>query len=235
MIPVIATATPPSAPARTIAQQVLLAAALLEQQGHVPFTAEALIVTSWQNSPRSFGLKGYAEQYPDSNRILSVIMGKRGLATQGLLEKVGVKLYMLTERGRKIVARLESAEPDEPIAREKREQKKRLTKELERFLERITGSQAIIRFRTGMKQNITFRDACDFWGVQDRANVEGVQDAARKFPGIIAQIEQLFEDDKLQLSSGRRISIQEVHALSDLHTFLLDQFSRHMNMTKPRK
>jgi hypothetical protein len=212
-----------------------MAAAQLEQQGNIPFSAESLIVASWQLNNRSFGLKGYAEQYPDSNRVLSVIMGERGLARQGLLDKVGVKLYSLSERGRKLVSRLESTDPDEAFEKEKREPRKKLTKDLERFLERVTGSLALIRYRTGVKQSITFRDACDFWGVSDRTDVAAVQVAVRKMPGQIAQIEQLFEGDKLQMGSGRRLSIQEVHTLSELHTYLTDQFSRHLNQPKPRK
>src|SRR5258708_34319035 len=72
----------------TATQRILLAASHLEEQGQTPFSAEALIVASWQESPRAFGLKGYADQYPDSNRILSCVMGERGLAKRGWLVKM---------------------------------------------------------------------------------------------------------------------------------------------------
>ena len=39
-----------------------------------------LIVASWQRFPGTFGLKGFTEKYPDSNKILSSIMGEKGLA-----------------------------------------------------------------------------------------------------------------------------------------------------------
>jgi len=227
--------TTAAAPDRTIAQQVLLAAAQLELQGQMPFSAESLIVASWQISAKAFGLKGFAELYPDSNRVLSVIMGERGLARQGLLDKVGVKLYTLSERGRKLVERLEAPDTGEPVEKEKKESKKKLTKDLEKFIERVTASLALTRYRTGVKSGITFRDACDFWGVADRTDVIAVQAASRRMPGQIAQIEQLFDGDKLQLSNGRRVSIQEVHTLSDLHVFLTDQFSRHLSAAKPKK
>jgi hypothetical protein len=129
-----------------------------------------------------------------------------------------------------------SANPDEPVVREKREPKKRLTKDLERFLERVTGSLALIRYRTGVKQSITFRDACDYWGVQDRTDVDAVQASAKKMPSLIAQIEQLFDGgEKLALSSGRQVAIEEVNTLTELHNYLLEQFSRHMNMPRPKK
>src|SRR3974390_754266 len=49
----------------TVPEKILLAAHQLEQQGQSPFSAEALIVAAWQKFPRTFGLKGYSDQYPD--------------------------------------------------------------------------------------------------------------------------------------------------------------------------
>src|SRR5262249_21700394 len=59
----------------TVPEKILIAAHELEQHGQSPFSAEALIVASWQKFPRTFGLKGYADQHPDSNKVLSCIMG----------------------------------------------------------------------------------------------------------------------------------------------------------------
>src|SRR5271169_7200627 len=91
----------------TVPEKILLAADQLEKQGQSPFSAEALIVASWQKFPRTFGLKGYADQYPDSNKVLSCIMGNRGLARRGWLAKMGQKLYTLTREGRQVVLRLQ--------------------------------------------------------------------------------------------------------------------------------
>src|SRR5947207_316944 len=91
----------------TVPEKILLAAHHLEEQGQSPFSAEALIVASWQKFPKSFGLKGYTDQYPDSNKVLSSIMGERGLARRGWLAKMGQKLYSLTREGRHVVVRLQ--------------------------------------------------------------------------------------------------------------------------------
>src|SRR5438067_9394068 len=80
----------------TVPEKILLAAHHLEVQGQSPFSAEALIVASWQQFPRTFGLKGYTDQYPDSNKVLSSIMGAKGLASRGWLLKMGQKLYSLS-------------------------------------------------------------------------------------------------------------------------------------------
>src|SRR2546430_3221612 len=87
-------------------EKILLAAFQLEEAGQSPFSAEALIVGSWQQYPQTFGLKGYAEQYPDSNKVLSSIMGEKGLAKRGWLIKMGQKLYSLSREGHQSVNRL---------------------------------------------------------------------------------------------------------------------------------
>ena len=73
----------------TVTQKVILAAHTLEKQGQSPFSAEALIVECWKVSPQTFGLKGFSAIHPDSNRVLAVIMGERGLARQGWINTVG--------------------------------------------------------------------------------------------------------------------------------------------------
>src|SRR6187399_585598 len=97
----------------TVPEKILLAADTLDKQGQSPFSAEALIVVSWQKFPKTFGLKGYADQYPDSNKILSSIMGEKGLARRGWLVKMGQKMYALTREGRQVCRKvmLQDEEP----------------------------------------------------------------------------------------------------------------------------
>lgn len=221
-----------SVPELTVAQKVLFAAHQLEQQGHSPFSAEALIVASWQASPRTFGLKGFVEQYPDSNRVLSCIMGERGLARQGWLIKVGAKLYTLSDRGRKEITRLEQDQPPEKPAPKPEEPKGKLSKDLEKFLTRVTGTTAVLRFRIGAKQSLTFRDACDFWGVSDPTDSDSVRRAAAKMPESLAHIERQFQGDSIDLAKGRRVSREELKTLLAVHTFLTEHFSRHLNLPR---
>ena len=62
----------------TVPEKILLAADTLDKQGQSPFSAEALIVVSWQKFPKTFGLKGYADQYRFEQDPVS-IMGEKGL------------------------------------------------------------------------------------------------------------------------------------------------------------
>src|SRR6266404_6656383 len=109
----MSTSTKPNVEDFTVPEKILLAAENLEKQGQSPFTAEMLIVASWQKFPNTFGLKGFAEKYPDSNKILSSIMGEKGLARRGWLVKMGQKLYAMTREGRNVVRRvmLQEEEP----------------------------------------------------------------------------------------------------------------------------
>src|SRR5271163_2839682 len=97
----------------TVPEKILLAAEQLEKLGQSPFSAESLIVASWQQFPKTFGLKGFADLYPDSNKVLSSIMGVKGLARRGWLSKMGQKLYALTREGRAIVRKV-LQQDDEP-------------------------------------------------------------------------------------------------------------------------
>src|SRR5438105_14789763 len=126
----------------TVPEKILLAAHQLEEQGQSPFSAESLIVASWQKFPRTFGLKGYADQYPDSNKVLSCIMGERGLARRGWLSKMGQKLYALTKEGRHVVHRLQSGgEPTQtgtaPV---------RISRDLEKYVLGLFSSSAVQKF-----------------------------------------------------------------------------------------
>src|SRR5713101_4015401 len=94
----------------TVPEKILLAAFQLEEEGKSPFSAEDLIVSSWKKFPKTLGLKGYAELYPDSNKVLSSIMGVKGLVRRRWLDKKGQKLYSLSREGAHIVRKLQQGD-----------------------------------------------------------------------------------------------------------------------------
>ena len=77
----------------------LLIAALDARKRSATFTAEDLVVAAWKLFPDTFGLSGYSNQFPDSNRVLTNIMGTKGMRGKGWLRKVGEKQYQLTSAG----------------------------------------------------------------------------------------------------------------------------------------
>ncbi len=89
----------------TTLKKVLIAAAMLDGDQQT-FSAEDVIVRAWRSFPESFGLSGYREEHPDSNRVLAKLMGSLGLCGRGWLEQTNTKTYRLTTAGRKMAKSL---------------------------------------------------------------------------------------------------------------------------------
>lgn len=77
---------------------------ILEVAATLPrvFSHEDLVVACWKHYPSQFSMAEYP--YPDNNKISAIIYGRRGLLGVGGLEKVGPKVYQITEEGRKVIA-----------------------------------------------------------------------------------------------------------------------------------
>src|SRR5437870_12277671 len=144
---IMSTSTKPNVDDFTVPEKILLAAENLEKQGQSPFTAEMLIVASWQKFPGTFGLKGFTDKYPDSNKILSSIMGEKGLARRGWLVKMGQKLYAMTREGRNVVRRVLMQEEEPPPA----SGTQRMNRDHERFLKVLFDSSAVQKFEDNRK------------------------------------------------------------------------------------
>jgi hypothetical protein len=213
----------------TVPEKILLAAHQLEQEGQSPFSAEALIVASWQKFPKTFGLKGYTDQYPDSNKVLSSIMGERGLAKRGWLVKMGQKLYTLTREGKQVVTRIlkgEDVEEETPSLK--------LTRDQEKFLLGLFNSAALEKLLEGRKQELTFADASRFWGIADNMSGEMLDSRMDRVRSQLADLERLVGDAETELSNGRSVSGEDVAQLVTLNEHLQERFSRHLSLLRSR-
>jgi hypothetical protein len=216
----------------TVPEKILLAAYQLDQEGQSPFSAEALVVASWQKFPRTFGLKGYSDQYPDSNKILTSIMGEKGLARRGWLAKEGQKLYSLTRDGRDAVKSLlagekeaEETEPEVPAVK--------LTRDQEKFLLGLLNSSAAEKYQQGLKLELTFGEACKYWGVTDMRG-EAVDTRLAKLRTGLTDVERVLGDTDVELSNGRSVSKEDVRLLRKVDDYLMERFSRHLTLMRNR-
>jgi hypothetical protein len=215
----------------TVPEKILLAAYQLEEQGQSPFSAEALIVSAWQKFPRTFGLKGYADQHPDSNKVLSSIMGERGLARRGWLSKMGQKLYSLTKEGRQVVQRLLSGgEPPEPGT----PASVKLSREQEKYVLGLYSSSAVQKYEEGLKDELTFADACRFWGITENLHGEALTARLDRLRAVLNEIEKGIGGGSAELSTGRIISQDDLRLLIAVHQYLEDRFSRHLSLLRSR-
>ena len=213
----------------TVPEKILLAAFELEEQGQSPFSAEALIVASWQKFPRTFGLKGYADQYPDSNKVLASIMGAKGLASKGWLMKMGQKLYALTREGRNSVRRLMS-DGDTPAHVEP----VRITREQEKALLSLMNSAAIQKFQEGTKNELAFADASRFWGISENLHGAALDAKLTGITALLGEIHRVVAKGDAVLSSGQNISTADVNLLTEVHNYMREKFSRLLTLLRSR-
>jgi len=214
----------------TVPEKILLAARLLEEKGQSPFSAEALIVASWQKFPRTFGLKGFTDQYPDSNKVLSCIMGERGLARRGWLSKMGQKLYALTREGQQVVARLQEGGEAPPQAGGP----VKISKEQEKYLLSLFSSSAVEKFEEGLKEELTFADACRFWGITESLHGPALTARLDRLRASLVEVERIIGTASAELSNGRSISKGDLYLITAVHEYLEDRFSRHLTLLRNR-
>jgi hypothetical protein len=214
----------------TVPEKILLAAQHLEELGQAPFSAETLIVAAWQKYPQTFGLKGYADLYPDSNKVLASIMGEKGLARRGWLVKVGQKLYDLTREGRQVVRRL-LQDGDQPTAPA---ETVKITKDQEKLLQALFASSAREKFVEKRKQELTFADACRFWGITENQHGDALDARIDHVRATLASVERSVGLGSTTLSDGREISADEIAGLAEIHEHLYDRFSRHLTLLRTR-
>lgn len=215
----------------TVPEKILLAAYQLEDEGQAPFSAEALIVASWQKFPKTFGLKGYADLYPDSNKVLTSIMGEKGLARRGWLAKMGQKLYSLTREGKQVVRGLMH---DGESSKEPEEAPVKLTRDQEKFFLGLSGTTAVEKYEQGLKLELTFGDACKFWGINDSLHGEALDARLNKLRAGMADIERFLGSNDVVLSNGRNLSIKDVALLRKVDDYLTERFGRHLTLLRNR-
>jgi hypothetical protein len=218
----------------TVPEKILLAADHLDKQGHSPFSAEALTVTAWQKFSKTFGLKGYTEHHPDSNKILTSIMGEKGLVRRGWLVKMGQKLYALTRDGRLVVRRVMLEEEDAPPENANIHAAVKIARPQERFLLDLLESSAFQKFDENRKADLTFADASRFWGITENMKGDIIDDRLHEVGQQLLEVDQTLDDGNAVLSNGREITAGDIRALANIHRYMADRFDRHLSLLRTR-
>lgn len=137
--------------ALTVPQRILMSLHRLEseQKKPAPITANELVVAAWQDSPEQFGLEGFLNQFPDSNRALAAIMGERGLVRRGWIDKVGQKQYRLGAPGREEVECIQQGKISGPDGQKRRLNRIEVPAEVRPTLEKLMSSSVLHRWRSG--------------------------------------------------------------------------------------
>lgn len=218
-----------------IADKLLISAHELERGGKVPFSAEDLVVAAWKRYPYDFGLSGYLDEqgrplYPNSNRVYAEIMGSKPLRKQGLLRKVGNKMYRLTEAGRARAEAVTESEVDSGP------QRLVIPREQTEYVRRLFESRAATKARSGKLEDVSFFEACGFWGISP-------QSGAKELSSRFAHLEAVITATRTALGdrSATRVrhgavpySIDDLNALLKVHEALQAQFTSEIEMIRRR-
>jgi hypothetical protein len=120
------------------------------------FTAEELSVVAWRRDKTTFGLRGYENEYPDSNKLFKSIDSQLGLVVKGFITKVGDRTFQLTAGG--LAAASQLGDPDT-------EQQLKLERELGSAVNKLVSHPSFVEWMKDSSKPTKFSGAGHFWGV----------------------------------------------------------------------
>jgi hypothetical protein len=222
---------------RLTVPEKLLLAALAVREVHATFSAEDLVVQAWKLYPDTFGLSGYSGQYPDSNRVLTNIMGTKGMRGKGWLRKVGEKQYQLTSTGLASGETLLSGKPEIGPEQPSTALRAELDRQTAAALMRIFGTPAARKWLNNERDTLTFNDACGFWDITVRSNANTLQS---RLADVRTVLERATEATKVgKASEGLKLSntvitAHQLDAMMSLHSQLQAQFRSELAILSKR-
>lgn len=224
----------------SIVDKLLIAAIDLEKNGKRPFTAEDLVVNAWKNFPDAFGLSGHLDdngnrRYPDSNRVFAEIMGSKPIRKKGFLQKVGTKLYQLTEAGQNQAKQLSASYNGSGDA-ESDTGKSGLDRQMVLRIKRLFSSKVVEKFIGQRIEEITFYDACAFWGITARSSAIELEGRIANFKTVVKTALKDAKGKKLSFEhGGRAYSPKELKLLIKVHDLLMDNFKQQIDAIMKRR
>ena len=98
----------------------------------------------------------------------------------------------------------------------------------------LFASSAVQKFEEGLKDELTFADACRFWGITENLHGEALTARLDRLRAVLADVEHLIGTGNAELSTGRSISRDDLNLLTAVHEYLEDRFARHLSLLRSR-
>jgi hypothetical protein len=177
------------------------------------FTAEEIVVLAWSANQKLFGLEGYEDQYPDSNKILSSLMGRFGLVTRGDLIRTKAKRYRIaTETQKKAHLKALKEMPENTVA---------LRKSRRHFINRLRMASPK-GFSKNPEENALAnkRDLKRILNVCSSRYLHDPEEAKRR---LTARFAKLSDDD-----SGDVSAVNELRRLANLTSMFVEKFWKYL-------
>lgn len=192
-----------------------------EMEDPTNLVLEHLIVRAWKKFPRIFGLKGYEDEFPNSNKVSSTLSAHSGPVAKGYLSKIGERLYALTDEGRREVAKLLGdvikEEPKRaPANRELLDDGDAMR--LHALFESNVGKE------TGYgspREDLTLNDAMEFWGITIETDVKTSVPILLEVRDFLVRMAQTIGQETITLRGGRSVTSQDITKLIEVHDYLL--------------
>lgn len=218
----------------TVPEKLLLAASELEEKGLRPFSAEDLVVSAWRKFPDTFGLAGHRGEngqpsYPDSNRVFAEIMGSKPIRKRGMLEKVGSKMYQVTEAGREHAEHLLNRRATFSV------QKASLPREVARELKRLFSSKAVEKVKSERNDDLTFYDACDYWRISPRSSAIELEGRFANLEKVIQSACKVVQRKAASFDhGGHAFGRADLQVLLNVHSKLQEKFQEELRIIRKR-
>jgi hypothetical protein len=218
----------------TLTEKVVISLLDLEEQtGGVEFPLEDVTFACWLLFPSTFGLAGRC--HPDSLKTFKLLhKGRDGPIRSGQVRQAGRDLYALTASGRKAAYEIVhdfgvvvgKRRPALPPANQP-------SPHAEAALRRMLDCTAMDKVKTGMREEVSFTDACGFWGVPKDARREEVDHYQKAFSVCLEEASHLADNfSHLLLSDGREVDRSDIAYLKEVAHWLDAKFGKLLTILK---
>jgi hypothetical protein len=225
----------------TASEIVLLAADDLTSAGNHEFSEWDLTVAAWSLDRFRFGLRGYAQSYPDHKRVMMEIMGQKVSSPiqQKYMEKVRPNFYRLTPLGRTAASRLRGG-----AAAPKPTGKPVTVKELYETASAYISRPEFRRWQDNPEEPRDWTGAASFLGISGR---DSRTDAPERLDEVRAAIRSAMDWCRTQEvafltrgsgQGGTPIHVRDLSDMLDFLTALSYRFPEYLDKKgtpKPRK
>ena len=216
----------------TIPEKILVAAfEKWPDKDHI-FTEAEITIAAWEKYPETFGLRGYAKLHPDSRRVLSNIMGEKGLRGKRWITPLGDTRYSLTQSGLDYASSIttDKLSPGENANNS-------LDSNHLRILRRLLDGEAYKYWATDQDDEYIFRDAMAFWSITPGSTLEDFDDRLRSMEYALTAARTLVKDKHiLDVGSKTKKTITEldIDELQALNKHLQEIFEDDLSYIKNR-
>ncbi len=215
-------------------KEKILVAAVEGTHGNcdLTFAMEDLVVWAWKREKQTWGLRGYEEIFPDSDKIQKELgsrgVGLKGVLDLGWLDRVGKRVYRLTSVGLATFAAFENVEQS---------LQQKAGRELEAEVTKILEHPV---FRDWLKDNNKpkhFREAGHFWGIAPGTPKRTVRERVERIDKTLdAALRFLNDKNTNEIIASRGKILFERNDISRCKSFqetLRFRFSRDLSALDP--